>query len=98
MKGGICLSLCLCGSIRDGDCHRGGVTTETQSAQRRPNPQKNQRNLIPPCHALLCVLCVSAVQFGAVTVIEGIHHRDAERTEKTLTNRMTQRSAKTLIQ
>jgi len=28
-------SLCLCGSIRDGDCHRTGFTTETQSTQRR---------------------------------------------------------------
>ena len=43
---------------------------------------------LAPCrfaaHAFLCVLCVSVVQFGTVTVIEGIHHRDAEYTEKTL--------------
>jgi len=35
MGGPLC-PLCLCGSIRNGDCHRGEFTTETQSAQRRP--------------------------------------------------------------
>jgi len=53
---------------------------------------------LAPCrfaaHALLCVLCGSVVQFGAMTVIEGIHHRGAECTEKTLFNRRAQRTAK----
>jgi len=37
-----------------------------------------------PVVALLCVLCVSVVQIRTMTVIAGgIHHRDAENTEKT---------------
>ena len=55
---------------------------------------KRPQHLIPLSHAFLCVLCVSVVQFGAVTVIEGIHHRDAEHTEKTLFNRRTRRNVK----
>ena len=53
---------------------------------------------LAPCrfaaHAFLCVLCVSVVQFGAMAVIEGLHHRDAEYTEKTLIHRRWQRHAK----
>jgi len=73
--------LCLCGSIRDGDSHR------RDSPQRR----REHREDLNPQHficgsldaLILCVLCVSVVQFGTVTVIDGIHHRDAENTEKT---------------
>ena len=49
-------SLCLCGSIRGGDCHRGEITTETQSAQRRPQPTEGrkdtQRTQTQSCSAL----------------------------------------------
>jgi len=98
----------LCGSIRAGDCHRGGFTTETQRTQRRPVViQPITGNLLHAklagssgtptwhCRALLCVLCVTVVQFGTATVIEGgIHHRDAENTEKTLIYRRSPRHAK----
>ena len=93
----LCVSVVQSGTVT---VIEGEFTTETQRTQRRPieiepiwatysTPHSPVPRMFPLDieEAFLCVLCVSVVQFGTVTVIDGIHHRDAENTEKTNSNR-----------